>query len=57
MKWAASRAEFLFILLFDPEDRGDVVFRNVGRLSPDCKELYVCQNTELFNRNIYPNVL
>jgi hypothetical protein len=37
---SASRAGVLLGLLFDPEDGGDMMLRNVHRLSPDYKTLY-----------------
>jgi hypothetical protein len=34
------QAGFLLGIFLDPEDGGDMFFRNVGRLSTDCTELY-----------------
>jgi hypothetical protein len=37
-------ADFLLGLLFDPEDKGDMFFQNVGRLSPNYKALHPIRN-------------
>jgi hypothetical protein len=50
-------AGFLFALFFDPEDRGDMFFRNVGLFSTDYAALYPTRQNSSFSLLWEPQIL